>query len=429
MMRHLTGGIGTLLLLFTAVHAASTDDLPFISGLRIYGGANEMLPPIIVHGDTLPNGTPNTSNDFITVEFDVHTALPPNLEIRFFHCNRDWAQDRNIFLVDEYHNTLSTFSFAPAPNGVEHYTFHYANPYPDPAGVIRFTYSGNWIFQIVNRNDPSAILAEGRFLVVDALCPVRVSVANDYFSEAASPLNQVNRVTASVVVPKDLEQAFVTTADVYQDRRFYNPRRIDLNDTDSYTFVDGIASLRKRFIVRNMHPGNEYRRLDISRMTAYPNGQPVRLIGGPDLSRFYSEGPRDLGGSAHVREFGGLRSDYLLVEFHLSLQHDPESDIFLAGAFNQWRPTAADRLAYDPGQQWYSIREWIRRGVYDYQYIIGTWDETSGEVLDQDWLTLEGNDFRTVADYTVVLYYNDTHFGGFDRIVGIRKGTSSLSLP
>lgn len=429
MMRRLSGGIGIVLLLFTAVHAASADDLPFISGLRIYGGANEMLPPIIVHGDTLPNGTPNTSNNFITVEFDVHMALPPNLEIRFFHCNRDWAQDRNIFLVDEYHNTLLTFSFAPAPNGVEHYTFHYANRYPDPAGVIRFTYSGNWIFQIVNGDDPSAILAEGRFLVVDALCPVRVSVANDYFSEAASPLNQVNRVTASVVVPKDLEQAFVTTADVYQDRRFYNPRRIDLNDADPYTFVDGIASLRKQFIVRNMHPGNEYRRLDISNMTAYPNGQPVRLIGGPDLSRFYSEGPRDLGGSARVREFGGLRSDYLLVEFRLSLQHNPESDIFLAGAFNQWRPTAADRLAYDPEQQWYSIREWIRRGVYDYQYIIGTWDETSGEVLGQDWLTLEGNDFRTVADYTVVLYYNDPRFGGFDRIVGIRKGTSSLSLP
>jgi hypothetical protein len=34
-----------------------------------------------------------------------------------------------------------------------------------------------------------------------------------------------------------------------------------------------------------------------------------------------------------------------------------------------------------------------------------------------DWIALEGNDWRTTNVYTALLYYHDVRFGGFDRIL------------
>ncbi|MGB9774341.1 MAG: type IX secretion system plug protein domain-containing protein [Bacteroidota bacterium] len=418
-----------LSLLTPAFSFSQTNELPFIEGLRVYSSAGELLPPIILRGDTLVDGGPNILNDFITIEFDVHTKLPPDLQIKFFHCNRDWVIDQNIFLIDEYHNTTSYLNYKSAPDGVKYYTYHYTNQFPDPYEIIRFNYSGNWVFQIFNSDNPGTVLAEGRFIVVDMQCSVHVNVINDYFTEVPSPLNQVNRVLASVIVPEELNQAFVTTADVYQNWRLYNPRRIDVNDRDPYTFVEGITSSRKRFIVNNVEPGNEYRKLDLSSLTAYPNGQPVQLLGGPDQSRFYWEGGKDLGGGSRVTEFTGIRSDYLNVEFRLQLAQKPSTSIFLVGAFNQWHPNLSDLCAYDSTRQLYTVWKWVKRGIYDYQYILGSWDSARGEVVKQNWVALEGNDWRTIDEYTVVVYYNDPRFGGFDRIVGIGVASSNAVIP
>ncbi|MFQ5797892.1 MAG: hypothetical protein ACE5H0_04260, partial [Bacteroidota bacterium] len=68
--------------------------------------------------------------------------------------------------------------------------------------------------------------------------------------------------------------------------------------------------------------------------------------------------------------------------------------------------------------------KWLRRGIYDYYYILGWWDPGAKSVIGQDWFTLEGNDWRTVRDYYVLVYYDDPRYGGFDRIIGIGKGTS-----
>jgi hypothetical protein len=65
-------------------------------------------------------------------------------------------------------------------------------------------------------------------------------------------------------------------------------------------------------------------------------------------------------------------------------------------------------MEYEDDLQRYVFSTSLRRGAYDYQYVVG----------DGDWISLEGNDWRTVNLYTALVYYRDDRFGGFDRILG-----------
>jgi len=65
-------------------------------------------------------------------------------------------------------------------------------------------------------------------------------------------------------------------------------------------------------------------------------------------------------------------------------------------------------MAYNDETQRYLWTTWLRRGLYDYQYVVGT----------SDWIALEGNDWRARNVFTAFVYYRDSRFGGFDRIVG-----------
>jgi hypothetical protein len=104
-------------------------------------------------------------------------------------------------------------------------------------------------------------------------------------------------------------------------------------------------------------------------------------------------------------------------------------DIFLVGEFNFWNPTEEDKLTRDAAERSYVVKKLLRRGIYDYQYVTGVWDDKNQEVINQDWLAIEGNDWRTTNKYTVLVYYNDPRFGGFDRIVGYGRGNSVQVLP
>jgi len=64
----------------------------------------------------------------------------------------------------------------------------------------------------------------------------------------------------------------------------------------------------------------------------------------------------------------------------------------------------------------------LKRGIYDYQYVAA--DVIDGEIIDADWLILEGNTWVNTKEYDVFLYYKDTDFGGYERIIGYSRITT-----
>ncbi|MBI4419085.1 MAG: hypothetical protein HY563_09925, partial [Ignavibacteriales bacterium] len=150
-------------------------------------------------------------------------------------------------------------------------------------------------------------------------------------------------------------------------------------------------------------PGNEYRVFDIRNVDQYPQDRPARLRGGADVSRFLAKPlPDNEGGSAIIRD--SKYAEYLDVEFELLWDSETDS-VYIAGDFNGWNPLLGGPLKRNGNR--YTWQTSLRRGRYDYQYVVGN-----------DWILLEGNDWRTVNRYTALVYYRDPRFGGFDRIMG-----------
>jgi len=82
---------------------------------------------------------------------------------------------------------------------------------------------------------------------------------------------------------------------------------------------------------------------------------------------------------------------YVLYQFELGLPENiPVEKICVVGDFNNWVVGDQWRLQYDHSIKKYKIIGSLRRGVYDYQYVQD----------DNDWIVLEGNDWRTVNVYT-----------------------------
>lgn len=402
-----------------------------VRGVTVYGMDREDLFPVIVRDTSIRDG----NHGYITIQFDVHAAGVPLLKIRFLHCNRDWIPDKNLFVQDEHYSSSFFLDYRTAPDGVKGYTHRYINRFPDADGIVRFTYSGNWIFRIMDR-DETAVFAEGRFLVVDNFLPTTITVANGYWTENDSPLNQIHKVSVNVTLGDEVDGYYQTTVDVYQNRRLYNPYRIDAYDRNPYTSVEGFASGSRQFSASNILPGNEYRVLDLGNATRYPNRETVRPVDGVDHHRRFVHAAPDRNGVPVLNRFTGIHSDYLDVMFRLRLT---DSDmmmatrggrgIFLAGPFNDWSPRSEDQLAYSRQEDALVVHRVLRRGIYDYQYITGQWDRERQAVTGQDWVGIEGNDWRTSNLYSAFVYYNDPRFGGFDRIVGYAAGQNTPGFP
>jgi hypothetical protein len=105
------------------------------------------------------------------------------------------------------------------------------------------------------------------------------------------------------------------------------------------------------------------------------------------------------------------------VQFQFELGRPEENSnekIYVVGDFNGWKVDEKWRLQYDDTIKHYRLLTWLRRGAYDYQYVLN----------ENDRIALEGNDWRTMNVYTALVYYHDVRFGGFDRILLAAQKTS-----
>jgi len=380
-----------------------------IKGLRVYGSAEASVP--IAELRSRP----------IAIEFDVDETTPPDFRIRVFHCDRDWAVTATSFVNDEMQNwTKAPLEFEPAPAGVQGYRFHYSVKLPGFPGIEKFPQSGNYIFEVYEEGGRD-VLARGRFFVVEKVLAPAMVVTNRSLPSEVNPYNQVNKIQLRFIIPKIdtlrggevLYPINLTCADVYRNRQLYDPWRIDANDRNPNTFVDGYGATRMTFMVDDVMPGNGYRRLDLRDIDQYPLDQQLRSRLGADVSRILQPPSRDDHGTS-VLTTGNRYAEYLPFQFELLLDGHPYDSIFVAGDFDGWEPSPRCLMKYDEGSGRYVWLTWLRRGVYDYQYVAGS----------TDWIAVEGNDWRTLNVYTAFIYYRDNRYGGFDRIIGYSQRLS-----
>ena len=122
--------------------------------------------------------------------------------------------------------------------------------------------------------------------------------------------------------------------------------------------------------------------------------------------------------------FEGIYSDYkddfstyLNVTFSIRPPEEIRSDVFLVGAFNDWKLSPENKMENIGGVRTTTIH--LKRGIYDYQYVVA--DLIDNEIENADWQILEGNTWNHSKEFHVFLYYKEQKDGGYDRIVGYAK--------
>lgn len=396
--------------------------LPFIRGLRVYAGDDETNLPVMIQADTAARSADALLPSWITIRFDVAEEAPPRLAIRFRHCDKDWNVDTDFFVRDDFFTLTRTLFYEQASAGIDMYRWRFTNRFPSAEHpFVRFLYSGNWIFDIVDENDEEAIYASGRFIVVENLVRSALQIRNDYWTPWDMPFDQVHRLRLDMRIPNPgpLFPDFVRTVDFYKNFNLYQPYRVDSYDRQPNTFVEGIGLDSKAFIYENMPPGNGYRMLDLRRPVVHPARQVATRFEGADFTRFrFGIDQHVYFGSAVTEPIGSFDAEYLCVQFELEHPLIEDADVFVAGIFNNWDPQPDDRMWYDEEIGHYFLHRWLLRGAYDYQYVVGHYDEDMGYVADGDWFRIEGNGWAANNLYWAVIYYDDDKFGGVTRAVG-----------
>ena len=393
-----------LLLIMGAVISCSAQTIysESIKSIRMNGEAIAGFPVVLL--DSHP----------VMISFDVDGTTLPNYRVKIFHCDKDWNVTPSSFINDEMRNySTGQIPFETVPSGVKYFRRTYSFILPGIQGLEHMPQSGNYKFEVWDE-EKNELLAGGKFFAVEKIDDSALALYNRYLQSEISPRNQVNKAVVFFALPapraddaSPLFANFVKTADVYRNREIESPHRIDADKRNSNTFIDGVGTNNLKFMIDNLQPGNEYRRIDLSSADLYPPYAILRRRDGADMSRWQWQGQGDQDGTSTLVT-GTPYADFVQYQFELGRPEENSNEkIYVVGDFNGWNVDERWRLQYDDAIKQYKLLTWLRRGAYDYQYVLN----------GNDWISLEGNDWRTMNVFTALVYYHDVRFGGFDRIV------------
>lgn len=362
----------------------------------------------------------NSPKDFLFLDFDVQSQFPPNFNVIFKFCDRNWNPTDNIFLLNQGHNTAYNLDYFSLPNTVEDASYHFNNRFPDKEGYVSFPFSGKWKFYIVDSQDPSKIFGEGNFFVVSADQLIKVELKKETLDDKIyypPQLGIVNWIVTEANLKQDYFPFFVDEIEVVQNHLLNNSIRVSRNSTDQNRVFEWDGGSKLNFIAKDVKPGNEYRQVNLNDINIYNSKNVKAKFDGMEYSRFLIQGKNDLNGSFTLKSPKDIYSTYMDVSFQIKPPAEVNGDIYLVGAFNDWELSENNKMNFDGDHYELSIQ--LKRGIYDYQYVVVNGDYKNPD--NQDWYLLEGNDWSTTNEYNIFLWYRDQEYGGYDRIIGYSK--------
>ena len=379
-----------------------------IKSQEVYIAGNHLALPVLLKGDNL------------AIEFDVQSNLEPMLKIVFRFCDKGWIPTSNIFLLNQNKNFISLLNFERLPITVKDADFHFKGTFPDKDGYIEFPFSGKWRFYITDMIDTSLVYSVGRFYVVDNKVSLNSNLKKDQLEDKTYwpvELAKVFNITTDFNLPEEFYPGYVDQIKIIQNRNIDEPIIIERGVNTLGRQFKWDANRKFTYIARDIPAGQEYRQVDIRNHNFFATKNVNAQRDGIDQSRFYLNVLPDLNGNEILLNYNDPYATYLNVTFSIRPPEEMMNDIFLVGAFNNWDLSAKYRMQNDAGI--YSITIPLKRGIYDYQYVVA--DYINGEIINDDWLKLEGNSWANQKVYDIFLYYNEPNLGGYERIIAYIK--------
>ena len=383
-----------------------------IKSLKAYTGQDETSFPLIISG--------SEGSRELTIDFDVKSSFIPNMNIVFRFCDRNWVPYKNIFLLNQGKNISYNIDFSKLPVTVADAQYHFRGSYPDKKGYVEFPFSGKWMFYVTDSHDTSIVYGLGKFYVVYQDVFIHDTLKKEQLEDKIyfpSDLSKIFNITTDFNLPADFYPADVDNIEIIDNHKIEYPVIVDRSFNTNTRQYYWNGDRKFTFTARDIRPGNEYRETDLRNTNIFSGKNVDAHLNEIDYSRFFKEGPGDLNGGSILTNFGSDFATYMNVTFTIRPPSEVNQGIYLVGAFNNWIISSDYKLTDNYGL--YSITIPLKRGVYDYQYVIA--DFQNGKLGKSDWVTLEGNNWSTSNIYYVFLYYNDPAYGGYDRIIGYQQ--------
>jgi len=410
------------IIILSFISFSFAQDLLEIKGLRTYSIKDEILPPIIIYNDLDENGIEDTSNDFIVIEFDVKSSLKPNLQIVFKLCDKYWKPVDNLFLTNFGKDRFYNLQYRVAPNGVKGYNYSFQQTFPDSRGQVTFPFSGKYKYLITEFNNENKVYGEGYFIVVYQKFPVKASYSKEVIDDSLSDIMEFNRrdrITVNVEIPSSFDVFRQNEIEIVQNQKFFFSNILNFNKKSKYEFGRYLQQNVKQYIKRDLFPGNEYRQLDLTDFRKYPNEGLLTSFTGIDVTRKFTYDGNDFNGGQKIYSNYDVYKEYLDYRFDLTLPFPADGDVYVVGSFNNWK--IDEKYKMESAGNYYSLVVNLKRGIYDYQYIIVEETHSSPKRLKVDWIEIEGNSWNTKNVYYIFVYYNNPDYGGWDEIVAFTE--------
>lgn len=378
-----------------------------LKSVRINPIGSPLNPPIVYLGNP----------QRLIVSFDDMDNEVKDYSYDIVHCNKDWTPSEmerieylDGFVDEEIDNSnFSVNTFVPYIN--------YQLPLPNVD--LSWNISGNYLLIIYEGNDEDDRfpVITRRFMVVDK--KVNVSIQN------RRPLDVTKLRTHYEF---DL---FVNNKDF---RIIDSRNNISVSVLQNYRWDIAITDLKPKFAVGDKmtidNTGKisfpalkEFRSIDIRSLDYVATGitsidlndygTDVLLdLGRPRGDSYYTTVPdangqfviqnKDLGGSTT----GG---DYANVIFTLECP-EREEEIYVMGAFTDWKIDEMYRMRYYDDQQVYIAEVLLKQGYYDFYYGIDDGGVLNARAIEGSWADTEN-------DYQVLVYLREPA-DRYDRLIG-----------
>lgn len=365
-----------------------------------------------------------TNDNKLVIEFDVQGDFIPNMNMVFRFCDKGWAPTKNVFLLNSQYSTFYFLDFEELPiMVVDDARYHHKSNYPDDRGHVQFPFSGKWRFYVTDTQDTSIVYATGKFFVVQNDVDLSVRVKRDELEDKSYwpvELAKAINITTDFYLPDEFHPSFVDRIEIIDNQRTYYPIEIDRKTNTLFRYYKWDANRSFTFTARDIPAGNEFRQVDFRDHRKFVGKNLKAQLDGLEYSRFFLNPlKKDLNGGKIYSDYKSEYSTYHNVTFSIRLPDEVTGSTFLVGAFNDWRLSIEYKMKESGGVN--SITIPLKRGIYDYQYVVA--DLNDDQIVNNDYLVLEGNTWLNTKEYDIFLYYNEQDKGGYERIIGYKRIT------
>ncbi|WP_290663424.1 type IX secretion system plug protein domain-containing protein [Ignavibacterium sp.] len=398
-----------ILILFFSLAANIFSQEILIRSLQVYTSDDEKSFPVL------------TSKNQLVIEFDVKSATLPVFNIVFRFCDRNWKPVDNIFFNNYGQNTAYFLDHFSLPVTVEEADYHFINRFPDKTGYVSFPFSGKWRFYVVDPQDTTKVYAQGKFIVANPEVALNIDIKKETIEDKAYYPPELARsywVIVKTTIPEDFFNHFVDEAEIFRNHLVDYPIRINRNgqfDFNRKFEWDGSNNLT--FIAKDFRPGNGYRQVNLMNTNIYSTKNVLARFEGFESDRFYKNPLADFNGGMVLYNHKDPFATYMNVRFSIKPSITIYGDVYLVGAFNEWKVLPEYKMEFDG--ELYTKTVLLKRGIYDYQYVVVNGSPDNPENID--WYILEGNNWEARNTINVLLYYRDQNYGGYDRLIGFSR--------